>query len=290
MRAGGIPVDDMRRFRDLKKINKFQLLGGSAILLGIAICSLFAPALVRYSYDLPHIDSIWAPHSPAFLLGTDGLGRDIFCRLIWGSRESLLMAMGALSVTVLIGVLLGFWCAQARGILGYLIERLADLLYAFPTIMIALLAGAVLGAGRYSIILSISLGGWPVFFRLARALVMKLQEMLFVDAARVAGASKWHILLCHILPNMFPLIIPKMIFKVGDYIMVESTLSFLGVGIQPPVPSWGNMIRDGLPYLRTHPSLVIITSAALALTVAGFVLLGDGISDLMDPHQRKGIA
>jgi peptide/nickel transport system permease protein len=280
----------MRRFRDLKKTNQIQLLGGSAILAGIAVCSLFAPVLVRYPYDLPHIDSIWASRSASYLFGTDGLGRDIFCRLIWGSRESLLVATGALGATVLIGVLLGFWCAHHRGALGYTIERLADLLYAFPTIMLALLAGAVWGAGKSSIILSISLGGWPVFFRLTRALVLNLQDMLFVDAARVAGASQWHILWRHILPNLFPLIIPKMIFKVGDFIMVESTLSFLGVGIQPPVPSWGNMIRDGLPYLRTHPSLVIITSAALAITIAGFVLVGDGISDWMDPHQRKGIA
>ena len=279
----------MRKCGELKRINQIQLVAGSAILVTIAICSLFAQALTRYPYDLPHIDSIWASRSFAFCLGTDGLGRDIFCRLVWGSRESLLVAVGALSTTVLIGVLLGFWCARKRGIVGYLIERLADLLYAFPTIMLALLAGAVLGAGRSSIILAISLGGWPVFFRLTRALVMNLQEMPFIDAARIAGASQWHILRCHVLPNLASLIIPKMIFKVGDFIMIESTLSFLGVGIQPPIPSWGNMIRDGLPYLRTHPDLVIITSAALAVAVTGFVLFGDGISDLLDPHQQKGV-
>jgi peptide/nickel transport system permease protein len=280
----------MRRYEDLKGITQIQLVAGAAILISIAIASLFAHALTRYPYDLPHIDSIWSPQSSAFYLGTDSLGRDILCRLIWGSRESLLVAVGALSTTVLIGVLLGFWCAQKRGIAGYLMERIADLLYAFPTVMLALLAGAVLGAGRLSIILAISLGGWPVFFRLTRALVLNLQGMPFVDAARVAGAGQWHILWCHILPNLTSLMIPKMIFKVGDFIMIESTLSFLGVGIQPPIPSWGNMIRDGLPYLRTHPSLVIITSIALAVTVTGFVLLGDGISDLLNPHQQRGIA
>jgi len=278
----------MHRYGNLKGINKLQLISGTAILVGVAIFSLFANALARYPYDLPHIDCIWFSHSSGFFLGTDGLGRDILSRLIWGSRESLFVAIGALGTVVPIGVLLGFWCEHTRGITGYLIERIADMLYAFPTIMLALLAAAILGAGRFSIITAISLSGWPVFFRLTRALVMNLQRMLFVDAARVAGAGQWHILRCHIVPHLTPLLIPKMIFKIGDFIMIESTLSFLGVGIQPPIPSWGNMIRDGLPYLRTHPSLVMITSAVLAITVTGFVLLGDGISDLMDPHQQKG--
>ena len=279
----------MRRYGDVKRINQIQLVGGAAILISVAVLAIFSRALTSYPYDLPHINSIWARQSSAFFLGTDGLGRDIFSRLIWGSRESLMVAIGSLVTAVPIGVLLGFWCTQKLGVVGYLIERLADLLYAFPTIMIALLLAAVLGAGRFSIIIAISLGGWPVFFRLTRALVMNLQRMPFVDASRVAGAGPWHILRYHMLPNLTSLLIPKMIFKVGDFIMTESTLSLLGVGIQPPTPSWGNMIRDGLPYLRTHPDLVIITSAALAVTVTGFVLLGDGISDLIDPHQQKGI-
>ncbi len=280
----------MRRYGNLNRTNQVQLVAGASILITVAVCSLSATFLARYPYDLPHIDSIWAAPSAAFYLGTDSLGRDILCRLLRGSSESLLVAIGALAVTVFVGVLLGFWCAGRRGIAGYLVERASDLLYAFPTIMLALLAGAVLGAGRFSIILAISLGGWPVFFRLTRSLVMSLQKMPFVDAARVAGAGQWHIFWRHILPNLTSLLIPKVIFKVGDFIMIESTLSFLGVGIQPPVPSWGNMIRDGLPYLRTHPSLVIITSAALAFTVTGFVLLGDGLSDLMNPRGQKGMA
>lgn len=274
----------MFNIRALTMTSRLQVAIGAAVLLTVGIFALFAPVIAPYPYDLPHLDDIFAPLSTRFFMGTDNLGRDIFSRLLWGSRESLTVALGVEAIALPTGIFLGFWCAYNGGLISRLMERLADLLYAFPTIMIAMLAAVVLGPGKMSIIIAISIGEWPVFFRLSRALVMQLKQALFVDAALVAGAGQGRIFRCHILPNIISIIIPKIILNVAGIIMAEAVLSFLGIGIQSPVPSWGNMIRDGLPYLRTHPDLVIISSTALAVTTAGLTLLGDGISDLLDNH------
>lgn len=276
----------MRRFNHLKAINRLQVICGVVVLLTIGGFAAFAPIIARYPYDLPHLEHVFSSPSSKFFLGTDNLGRDIFSRLTWGSRESLSVAVGVEAIALPLGIFLGFWCAYKSGILVHLIERLADLFYAFPTVMLAMLVAALWGPGKLSIIIAVSIGVWPVFFRLSRSLVMGIKHALFVDAAIVAGAREWHIFYRHILPNIISMIIPKVIINVGAVIMAEAILSFIGLGIQPPVPSWGNMIRDGLPYLRTFPGLVIIASSALAITTVGLTLLGDGISDWLNPNQN----
>jgi len=164
--------------------------------------------------------------------------------------------------------------------------RTVDIIFAFPELILAILVAAILGTGTTTVIIALSLVWWPGIARLTRSLVLSLREEMFVDAAVASGTRSWRIMVRHLLPNIASPIIVRASVGVGFIIMAEATLSFLGIGVQEPTPTWGGMIRDGLAALRTDPHLALYTSLALAITIIGFNLLGDGLRDLLDPKVR----
>jgi ABC-type dipeptide/oligopeptide/nickel transport system permease subunit len=269
----------VRRF--LRQRN--AVLGGIIVALVIGIAVL-APWITPHPIDETDLLNPWSPPTRDNWLGTDKLGRDVLSRLIAGARTSLFVAGSVLMITIAIGALLGMVAGFVGGRVDAMLMRIVDATLAFPEVVIAILVAAVLGPGLGTVIVSLALVWWPGIARLTRSLVLVLREELFMDAAIVAGTPTAAILWRHILPNIVAPILVRASVGVGFIIMAEATLSFLGLGIQEPAASWGGMIRDGLPVLRTDPYLALFGSVALGATIIGFNLLGDGLRDMLDPR------
>lgn len=249
--------------------------------------ALLSPWIAPFDFSRTNMAFIWEPPGQDFILGTDALGRDVVSRLIVGAAVSLVVALSVLAIALVIGTLAGMTAAWYGGWFDSVVMRTADITFAFPDLIIAILIAAMLGPGIPTVILSLSIVSWPGIARLTRSLVLSLRNELFVDAAIVSGTPPLVILLRHCLPNIVPALIVRASVGVGFVVMAEATLSFLGLGVQEPLPSWGGMIRDGLPALRTDPHLALAAGAALGLTIIGFNLLGDGLRDLLDPRIRE---
>ena len=257
---------------------------GGILVACVLIVALIAPFIEPHPFTDTDLFNTWSPPSTANLLGTDKLGRDILSRLIAGTRNSLTVAGIVLGVTLVVGGLVGMMAGFRGGRVDTVFMRVADATLAFPDIIIAILVAAVLGPGIRTVIVTLALGWWPGIARLTRSLVLVLREEPFIDAAIVSGTPTWRIFQWHLLPNIAAPILVRASVGVGFIIMAEATLSFLGLGIQEPEASWGGMIRDGLPVLRTDPYLALFVSLALGLTIIGFNLLGDGLRDILDPR------
>jgi ABC-type dipeptide/oligopeptide/nickel transport system permease subunit len=214
------------------------------------------------------------------------LGRDILSRMLVGARVSLTVAMVVLAITLTVGTILGMLAGYLGGWVDNLIMRFVDIIFAFPELILAILVASILGAGTATVIVALALVYWPGIARMTRALVISLKSELFVEAAVACGTPTYKILFKHLLPNIIAPLIVRMSVGVGFLIMAEATLSFLGIGIQEPEPTWGGMIRDGLFELRTDPYLALFNSAILGITIIGFNLLGDGLRDILDPKVR----
>ncbi len=227
-----------------------------------------------------------APPSPGHALGTDHLGRDLLARLVYGARSSLLVAVtsvgGAVGVGVTLGLAAGFY---GRGI-DMTIMRVVDIFLAFPAILLALALVAVFGAGVGSVIAALILVSWTQYARVVRATTLAEKGRAYVDAARTIGAGDLHIVVRHILPNVSSPVVILATLGMGSAVVAESTLSFLGMGVPPPAPSWGWTLAFGTRYLRDAPHIATFSGLAIMATVLGFNLLGDGIRDLLDPRFR----
>jgi ABC-type dipeptide/oligopeptide/nickel transport system permease subunit len=261
-------------------------MAGTAIVLLVTFVAIFAPLLAPHSYENVDMLAVWSEPGAKHLLGGDGLGRDILSRLIVGARVSLLVAVSVLAITLSIGITLGMVAGYFGGWAETIIMRTVDIIFAFPELILAILVAAVLGPGTVTVIIALSLVWWPGIARLTRSLVLSWKGEIFVDAAIACGTRPYRILLRHLLPNIVAPIIVRASIGVGFIIMAEATLSFLGIGVQEPEPTWGGMIRDGLVALRTEPYLALFASLALGVTIIGFNLLGDGLRDLLDPRIR----
>jgi ABC-type dipeptide/oligopeptide/nickel transport system permease subunit len=264
---------------------------GSAVLGFVLVAVALAVALSSHwiaplDFSRTNMAFIWEPPGQDFTLGTYALGRDVLSRLIVGASVSPLVALSVLAISLVIGTAAGIAAAWYGGWFDALVMRTADITFAFPDLIIAILIAAMLGPGITTVILSLSIVSWPGIARLTRSLVLSLRNELFVDAAIVCGTRPAVILLRHCLPNIVPALIVRASVGVGFVVMAEATLSFLGLGVQEPLPSWGGMIRDGLPALRSDPHLALAAGVALGLTIIGFNLLGDGLRDLLDPRIR----
>ncbi len=269
----------MRRFLRQRS----AVLGGAIVLL-VALVALLAPWIAPHPFDVTDLLNAWAPPDAVNWLGTDKLGRDIASRLIIGARVSLTVGLTVVAVTLVAGVALGLVAGYFGGTADALLMRAVDIVLAFPEVVLAILVAAVLGPGVATVIISLSLVWWPGIARLTRALVLVQREEPYVAAAICCGTRPALILWRHILPNIAPPLLVRASVGVGFIIMAEATLSFLGLGVQEPVPSWGGMIRDGLPALRTDPALAVAGSLVVAITIIGFNLLGDGLRDTLDPR------
>ena len=275
-------ADFVRRFlRTRSAVLGFVLV---ALAIGVAVLS---PWITPNDYSRTNMAFIWEPPGQDYVFGSDALGRDVLSRLIVGAAVSLVVALSVLAIALVVGTVAGMLAAWYGGWFDGLVMRTADITFAFPDLIIAILIAAMLGPGIPTVILSLALVSWPGIARLTRSLVLSLRHELFVDAALVCGTRPITILLRHCLPNIVPALIVRASVGVGFVVMAEATLSFLGLGVQEPLPSWGGMIRDGLPALRSDPHLALAAGVALGLTIIGFNLLGDGLRDLLDPRIRE---
>jgi len=257
---------------------------GSVIVLFVVLVATLSGFIAPHDYSDTSLWDVWATPGGDYVLGADELGRDILSRLIVGARVSLTIAGIVLTITMVVGITLGMLAAYHGGWLDTIIMRTVDVIFAFPELIFAILIAAVLGPGTTSVIVALSLVWWPGIARLTRSLALSVRNELFVDAARVAGTPSYLILWRHILPNILAPLIVRASIGVGFIITAEATLSFLGIGVQEPTPSWGGMIRDGLSSLRLDPYLAMFSSCALGITIIGFNLLGDGLRDVFDPR------
>ncbi len=275
-------ADFLRRFA----ANRSAVLGAAIVLVAVSV-ALLSPWLAPADYARTNMLFVWEPPGEDFALGTDALGRDVLSRLIVGARVSLTIALSVLAVALVVGTTAGMAAAWRGGWIDSVVMRTADITFAFPELIVAILVAAMLGPGILTVIIALSVVSWPGIARIVRALVLSLKGELYVDAAVVCGTSPARILLRHCLPNIVPALIVRASVGVGFIVMAEATLSFLGLGVQEPLPSWGGMIRDGLTALRTDPHLSLAAGAALGLTIVGFNLLGDGLRDILDPRIRE---
>lgn len=281
--AGAVERSDFRR-RFLR--NRNAVIGGTLAGLAVGI-ALLATAIAPHPYSETNMLLVWGEPDAEHWLGLNSLGRDILSRIIVGARVSLGVAAAVLTLTLAFGTAVGMAAAYFGGWIDMVAMRIVDIILAFPELIFAILLAAVLGPGVLTVILALALVWWPGIARLARSLVLSLRNEQFIEAAVVSGTRPLAILLRHFLPNILAPLIVRASIGVGFIITAEATLSFLGLGVQEPTPSWGGMIRDGLTVMRTDPTLAISTSAALGVTILGFNLLGDGLRDLLDPRGRQ---
>nr|WP_164473612.1 ABC transporter permease [Deinococcus psychrotolerans] len=264
-------------------------LTGLVICILIVLAALLAPWLSPHDPNFQFPDGLsleGAPQSPSrtFLLGTDLLGRDLLSRLLWGARASLLVGVLANGLAVIIGVLLGALGGLWRGVVGTLIMRFTDVMMAFPVLLLAIALTAILRPSLWIVTLVIALLNWVAVARVIYAQVVSLREREFVEAAQAVGASGTRVLFRHVAPHLLPTALVWGSLGIGTTVLLEATLSFLGVGVQPPTPSWGGIINESQSYLTTAPWLVLFPGAAILLTSLGFNLLGEGLRDALDPN------
>jgi peptide/nickel transport system permease protein len=220
-----------------------------------------------------------------FVLGTDTLGRDIWARIVYGSRVSLSVAAIAVSVSLLVGTVVGVVAGFYRGVVGAVLMRLVDVVLSVPFLLLAVATVAVVGPSFTNLIFALGLTRWPRYARVGYAQTLATRELEFVHAARVLGASGPHLLVRHLLPNVLPALAVIATLEVGLVIIFEASLSFLGLGVQPPQPSWGGMLSDGRNYLADAWWLATFPGLAISLTVLGANLTGDWVRDLLDPRR-----
>ncbi len=263
--------------------NKPAVFGLSFILL-IFIIALFAPIISPYDPYKIDVYHVLEPPSKEHIFGTDELGRDVFSRIIYGARVSLKVGFIAMGIAILTGTILGAIAGYYAGFIDTLIMRVVDVMLAFPTLFLILAVVAVLEPSIYIIMVVIGLTGWMDVARLVRAEVLSIKEREFVLAARAMGASSGRIIFQHILPNAIYPVIVAATFSVGGAILIESGLSFLGLGIQPPEPSWGGILSVGKDYITVAWWMSFFPGIAIFLTVLSFNLLGEALRDAMDPR------
>lgn len=259
---------------------------GGLLVLIVTLCAVFAPLVT--SYDPIALDPVARLQGPslAHLVGTDQYGRDTFTRIAYGGRVSLLVAFSSVALAALLGGILGLLSGFYRGWFDALLMRVTDVLLSFPAILLAIALLAFFGGGTLNLILAIGIIYTGPFVRVARAAVFTVREELYVEAGRALGANDLRVLFLAILPNAAAPLIVETTLRLAYAILAEASLSFLGLGAQPPAPSWGQMIADGRSFLALSPWATVAPGLAIMVTVLGFNLLGDALRDALDPRLR----
>ncbi len=268
-----------------------QLVSGAVIVIVFVTVGAFAPLLASHHYDDQDLSlslkpPAWAGGDLAHPLGTDEFGRDTLSRLIYGARISLLVGLFSVVVAGFMGISIGVLAGYRGGQLDALCMGVADVQYSFPYILLAIIITAFWGAGLVNVILALGLASWMTFARAARASTLSVREGEYVLAARALGAGSTRIMMRHVLPNIMAPLIVFTTFQLPSRILAEATLSFVGLGIQPPVPSWGNMLSQSRGYLLAQPWLVALPGLALTVVALGVNQLGDGLRDRLDPRMK----
>ena len=261
---------------------------GLAIVSCIALLAIFAELLAPFPYDFARFDRVLLLpfQNPDHPLGTDEVGRDYLSRLIFGARTSLTVSLVVQGIAVLIGVPVGALAGYRGGVFDFAVTRVIDVMTAFPSLLFAILIISILGGGLQTIIVALSITGWILIARLPRAQFLSLREQESAVAARALGAPARRIIFRHLLPNALTTILVAVSFGIPATIFAEAGLSFIGLGINDPMASWGKMVGVSNAYVRVYWHLALLPTMALALTMLGFAFLGDGLRDALDPKQQ----
>lgn len=271
----------------------YHLVRNRSALLGLAIIGVFvlaaaaAPLLTSWDPIAVDFDKYLLTPSSEHLLGTDELGRDLFARLLYGARISLSIGLISVTIGVSIGVPIGAFSGYYGGKLDIVVQRLIDIMIAFPGILLAIVVVAVLGVGVQNVMIATGIASIPIYARLVRGSFLSLKRNAYVTAARAGGLSDLRIIFGHILPNCLGPIIVQSTFQVATAILWAAGLGFLGLGAQPPTPEWGAILSRGRAYMRTAHHLTTFPGIAIFLMVLGFNLVGDGLRDVIDPKSRS---
>jgi peptide/nickel transport system permease protein len=255
---------------------------GSAILLGLIMSALFAPQLAPHHPLRQNLAEDLIAHSADHPLGTDKLGRDILSRVLYGGRISLLVGVSTVTLSLTIGLIIGSLAGFFGGWIDQLLMRLVDILLAFPGILLAIAFTAVLGPGLDHVVIALCLIGWTGYARLVRGEILTLREREFIHAARALGCEPRRIIMHHLLPNLLPPLMIQATFGLAAAIVAEGSLSFLGLGVEPPTPSWGSMLNDGRQFLLVAPHLTTYPGLAIMLTVLALNLVGDALQERLE--------
>jgi len=265
--------------------NRMAVFGG-ILILGYLVTALLAPVLYPGNPSAPNLMRSLERPSLEHPLGTDELGRSILGRVIYGSRVSLMISIGVVCVGLLVGVPLGLVSGYYGGKVDFILQRITDMLLAFPGFLLALALVAILGVGINNTVISIGISMVPIYIRLVRGCVLSVREQVYVEAARAVGTRDLKILKRHILPNVMVPIIVQTSLGMGTAILFAAGLGFLGIGVQPPTPEWGAMLGSGRGYIFNSPHVATFPGIAIFLAVLGFNLLGDGLRDALDPRSK----
>jgi peptide/nickel transport system permease protein len=265
--------------------NRFAVAGGILVLL-VFLLSIIAPWIAPYNPSAIDIKNILVEPNASHLLGTDDLGRDVLSRMLWGGRISLQVGFVAVGIATIIGIILGSIAGYYGGAIDSIIMRAVDIMLSIPTIFLVLAVIAILEPSIINIMIVIGLTGWMEPARLIRAEFIALKEREFVIAAHAMGAQDSRIIIKHVLPNSLSPILVSATMGIGGAILIESALSFLGLGVQPPTPSWGSLLSSGKDNIEIAWWLSAFPGLAILITVLGYNLLGEGIRDALDPRQR----
>ena len=268
-------------------LRNFAFTFGLVLTVLLVTVAIAAPLIAPYDANIQDTARRLEPPSHAHLLGLDDLGRDVLSRIIFGARVSLRVGFSVVFLASLVGITLGAISGYFGGIIDTLVMRLTDILLAFPGILLAIAMVAVLGPNLNNVIIALATIGWVGYARLVRGQVLKVREMEYVTAARALGARSPRVILLHVLPNVINPVIVMATLGLAGAILSEAALSFLGLGVQPPTPSWGAMLTSGRRYLGLANHLAIFPGAAIMLAVMGLNFLGDGLIDALDPKYRK---
>ena len=260
---------------------------GSIILLLFVLMAAFAPVLAPYDpFYMDPAAALTGP-SPEHLLGTDNMGRDILSRIIYGSQISLKVSLASVTIATAAGVLLGVAAGYFGGITDAVISRILEVMLSFPEVLLALLIMSILGSSLNNIMLAIGIVYTPIFARIARGAVLSVKDSLYVEAARSIGVRDVTIIVRHVLPNILSPVLVQVTLSLAFAILSEAALSFLGIGVEPDIPSWGIMLNNGKAWIEIAWWVGVFPGIAIALAVLGFNILGDGLRDVLDPRLRN---
>ena len=267
--------------------NRFRLKLFLVLAVVLLLAALFSRQLCPYDPDLQNLTEAMKPPGLSHPFGTDRYGRDLLSRVLVGGRTSIFSALFLVLVTAMVGTVVGMTAGWAGGILDTLLMRLTDLFLAFPGLVFALAVAGVLGGGLGNAVLALAVVGWPKFSRLSRSLTLAEKEKTYLGAARLSGNGPLKLLFFHVLPNISGQILVTAVLDIGTMIMELAGLSFLGLGVKPPMAEWGSMINDGRSMLQVAPWMVLAPGIAVFVTVMIFNLLGDAVRDELSPGQRQ---
>lgn len=276
----------LRDFWHQFKKNRLAVFG-LVLLIIIVLLALLAPVIAPEGYDKQDLMKRFLTPNREHIMGTDNFGRDIFSRVIYGARISLTIGLGSMVISVFFGMILGALAGYYGGTLDSVIMRIMDIFLSIPQLILAIAIAAALGGGMGNLILAVSLSSIPRYARILRGSVLQAVGQEYVEAAKAGGAGDFRILVKHIIPNCLGPIIVQATLGVGVSILSAASLSFIGMGIEPPKPEWGSMLSVGRTYIRDYPHITLFPGLAIAITIFALNVVGDGLRDAFDPKQRR---